>query len=186
MEKKKQKKEKAPSLGGNPFDNTDTQHATIGCGLYQEKLPVAGKTIGEIRSEFSDRLEIADNAVATVAGVEQGNDYRVGANELILFIQQAGEKGMQLPQRVRVMDGSAEQTIGEGTCVGNVTTYVIRNKDGSISSLPNAEEKPEHSAIPKGCFVHELEDNPKIVMDDGKVVYGCQVWWEPIQNQQPA
>lgn len=94
MEKKKADKHKAPSHGGgNPFDQADTTHATVCSGVYQEKLPVAGMTVQQVRDDFASRLDIADNAVATINGKEVGNDTTVGAGEILIFIQQAGEKG---------------------------------------------------------------------------------------------
>lgn len=80
--------------------------------------------------------------------------------------------------KVQVFDGSGDDFLGFGDLVGNVTVYVIAKPDGSIVSLPNAEERPSDEVIAE----HEgeliaIEDNPKIVLDDGRVVYGCQVFW---------
>ena len=52
--------------------------------------------------------------------------------------------------------------------------------DGNLQSLHNAEEEPPPDMVPEGAEVHCTEDNPKIRLDSGRVVYGCQVYWEPI------
>jgi hypothetical protein len=84
------------------------------------------------------------------------------------------------PYRVRVHDGSGEKLLGEGTYVGDVKVYFMAMPDGSLQSLSNAEEEPTPELIPPGAEVICSEDNPKIVLDSGRTVYGCQVWWEPI------
>jgi hypothetical protein len=83
--------------------------------------------------------------------------------------------------RVRVYDDSGENYLGEGVYTGNVAVYFIVMPDGSLRSCSNAEEEPTPDMIPPGAEVHKSDDNPKIVLDNGRVVYGCQVWWEPIK-----
>lgn len=86
----------APSLGGgNPFQKADdAAHATICSGVYQEKLPVAGMTVGQVREQFSSRLEISPEAVATISGKQVDDNTKISAHEVVIFIQQAGEKGV--------------------------------------------------------------------------------------------
>jgi hypothetical protein len=86
------------------------------------------------------------------------------------------------PYRVAVRDGSGSKEMGKGTYVGEVAVYFIVGPDG-ISSGTNAEEPPSPESIPSGAEVIRREGNPKIVLDSGKVVYGCQVWWEPIDEE---
>jgi hypothetical protein len=81
--------------------------------------------------------------------------------------------GIKPPCRVRVWDGTGEKLVGEGTYVGDVKVRFVMGDDGSIFST----DDPEVTAPPGTTVVNE---NPKIVMDDGSVVYGCQVWWETI------
>lgn len=81
--------------------------------------------------------------------------------------------------RVKVWNGDHTEYLGEGEYVGDVTVYIIQMPDGNIQSVKNAEEKPPPEMIPPGAFLRESPDNPKIVLDSGDVVYGCQVWWEP-------
>lgn len=80
--------------------------------------------------------------------------------------------------KVEVFDGEGNEPLGLGSLVGSATVYAIAKPDGSIMSLPNAEERPSDELIAEhhGELI-VINDNPKIVLDDGRVVYGCQVWW---------
>ncbi len=78
-------------------------------------------------------------------------------------------------QRVQVHSGDGKTLLGNGTYVGNVPVYVIRTEWG-LQSATLAEEPPEGMED----VAEYLPSNPKIVLDSGKVVYGCQVWWAPI------
>lgn len=83
-------------------------------------------------------------------------------------------------QRVRVSSGDQSEDLGEGTYVGDVTVYFIQMPDGSLRSNDNAETRPDPKDVPEGGKVVSAGKNPKIVLDSGKTVYGCQVWWENI------
>ena len=85
--------------------------------------------------------------------------------------------------RVRVHDGSGENLLGEGTYEGNVKVYFFQMPDGNLQSLQNAEEEPSPEMIPEGAELICTDDNPKIRLDSGEVVYGCQVWWSPIEEE---
>ena len=87
-------------------------------------------------------------------------------------------------KRVRVWNGDQSEYLGEGTLVGNVKVYFIRMEDGSIKSSHNAEEEPDPNTIPEGATVASMDDNPKIILDNGNVIYGCQCWWDVI-NEEP-
>lgn len=78
--------------------------------------------------------------------------------------------------RVIVRDGQNEGEPRKGTYVGEVTVYAILDEEtGNLLSMKDAETRPEAA---DEQIVRELGDNPKIVLDDGETVYGCQVWWE--------
>ncbi len=89
--------------------------------------------------------------------------------------------------RVRVISGDGKKELGEGDMVGSVQVYFWRNEDLSLSSCKNAEEKPSDEMIDKmklrGSELVELQDNPKIVLDTGEIVYGCQTYWNAIADQ---
>ncbi len=82
--------------------------------------------------------------------------------------------------KVEVFEGADKGFLGFGNLVGHTTVYAIAKPDGSIISLQNAEERPSDELIAE----HEgelitIKDNPKIILDSGRVTYGCQVWWKP-------
>ena len=72
--------------------------------------------------------------------------------------------------RVVVYDGTGEKLLGYGTYEGDVTVYVTW-ADGAILT-----EQDPTKARPGA---QRVEGNPRIRMDDGRIVYGCQVWWGP-------
>lgn len=90
--------------------------------------------------------------------------------------------------RVRVLSGDCETKLGEGVFVGDVPLFFFRSMDGSsLESESNPEERPSDELIQhmkgRGFYLESTDRNPKIVLDTGKVVYGCQVWWEPVEHQ---
>jgi hypothetical protein len=82
--------------------------------------------------------------------------------------------------RVKVWNGDKSKFLGFGNYVSNVSVYAILMPNGTICSASNAEEKPE--SVPEGGVVRELPENPKIILDNGKIVYGCQVWWQNVEE----
>ncbi len=61
-----------------------------------------------------------------------------------------------------------------GRYVGDVTVYAIYTKDNIYAS----EENPGQEAIDAiEGKLRILEENPKLVLDDGRIFYGCQVFW---------
>ncbi len=85
--------------------------------------------------------------------------------------------------RVKVMDGMGVDLLGYGSLVGHADVYAIKMPDGSLRSLENAEEAPPEEFVrDSGGELVRIESNPKIVLDDGRVLYGCQVWWEPTSS----
>lgn len=84
----------------------------------------------------------------------------------------------KLPMRVDVHNGDQSVHLGQGTYIGDVPVYIMIMPDGNLQSLSNAEEEPID--IPPGARVHKSH-NPKIVLDSGQVVYGCQVWWSSLE-----
>jgi hypothetical protein len=82
--------------------------------------------------------------------------------------------------RVKVYNGDNSKFLGLGNYVDDVVVYFIHMPDGSLRSTSNAEQPPVAEMVPEGAEVIKSEGNPKIVLDNGTVVYGCQVWWEPV------
>ena len=87
--------------------------------------------------------------------------------------------------RVQVWNGDKSKYLGEGEYSEDVTVYVFM-EGGGIRSMIEAEEMPPPELVPAGSEVVALPDNPKIVLDDGTVVYGCQVWWQPAVDLTPS
>lgn len=88
-------------------------------------------------------------------------------------LRKMAEKGTK-KMKVEVWNGDQSEYLGRGEYVGDVMVYFSLMPDGSIASTSDAETKPEN--IPEGArLVRKM--NPKIVLDNGQVVYGCQVWW---------
>ncbi len=85
-------------------------------------------------------------------------------------------------QRVKVWSGDAKTYLGEGELMGEETVYFWHVGDQILSlppaNLPPPPEIVEHMAD-EGYELIEMPDNPKILLDMGEVVYGCQVWWKP-------
>lgn len=136
---------------------TPNQHIKIVQALanYRQEIESKGTTVESL-------------AFAIEKTVQEAND--------------AKEKKQKLPVRVRVKSGDGQREIGEGSYVGNVKVYFIEMPDGSLRSAPDAEQKPD--IIPHGGILHETDGNPKIILDNGTVVYGCQVWWEEIPPER--
>ena len=87
--------------------------------------------------------------------------------------------------RVAVLDGSGKNFIGGGYLVGRVDVWLYRTPDG-LRSATDAEKEPTPEMIKEaeavGASFECVKGNPKIVMDNGRVVYGCQVWWTPVPD----
>ncbi len=84
--------------------------------------------------------------------------------------------------RVRVLNGDRTKELGPGTLVGTADVWVFPAKDGSLWTTGDPEQQPTEDMIAKmldaGCERPELvKSNPRILLDDGNTVYGCQVWW---------
>lgn len=95
----------------------------------------------------------------------------------------------QVGCRVKVHSGDGSKYLGEGTYVGDVPVFAVDgiNAEGqrTILSNPNAMDvRPTEEEVASWGLtdwkIRELPSNPKLVMDDGGVYYGCQVWWQAI------
>lgn len=92
--------------------------------------------------------------------------------------------------RVEVWNGSGDCILGEGEYNEDVTVHYFVGPDGVLHSRPDAELEPTpeeiEAATEAGWAYFRSPHNPKIVLDDGKVVYGCQVWWKPLEDGEAA
>ena len=87
--------------------------------------------------------------------------------------------------RVKVWSADRSEFLGEGTLIGLATVYVISTSEG-ILSADNAEEKPSLDMLPEGAELIAIPSNPKIELNSGKVVYGCQAWWYRVLEYKPS
>ena len=87
-------------------------------------------------------------------------------------------------QRVKVRSGDGTEDLGLGWYVGDVTVFFIRHPDGHLTSAHDAEKPPPLEDLPPGAQLVKSENNPKIKLDSGDIVYGCQVWWEHTDEVQ--
>jgi len=89
--------------------------------------------------------------------------------------------------RVDVWNGDHTKYLGQGTYEADTVVYFWVNPDGSLGSLHDATEKPDEDQIPPGAELCKSEkDNPMILMDNGGIVYGCQVWWSPTEDKNAS
>ena len=86
--------------------------------------------------------------------------------------------------RVEVWSGDGETVLGTGTYLGDVTAHFFRMPDGSLRSQSDAEIEPSPELLAEmdelGAKYVVMPYNPKIELDNGRTVYGCQVWWKAI------
>lgn len=94
-----------------------------------------------------------------------------------------------------------EGYIGEGKLVGHVQmTEVMTKKEYKeakrkfVSNVLKQMGMPDKGLIFEGYFKKhwkreqeiqpfEKQTTPKIILDSGEVVYGCQVWWKAIEEE---
>jgi hypothetical protein len=83
------------SVLGDPFTPLAPLGGTVlvTSGVNNEWLPLAGRTVGEIRRRLVGRLDFDVNAVATLGGRSVGDDVIVRPGEHLAFIRESGSKG---------------------------------------------------------------------------------------------
>lgn len=132
MKEKKRTEKENPigGDGGSVFDNLTPGVVHIGSGPYAEDLPVAGKTVGEIRQKYSDRYDINPQSVAIINGKPAGEDSVLMDRDTLLFIHHAGEKG------VVTLEGSRARVDGKSM---PITEMLARCQPGINTGgvLPN-------------------------------------------------
>lgn len=69
------------------------QMANVRFGVYTQPAPVAGKSVKDIREQFSKLWGIPSDAVAYKGKDKLEEDYVVGPNDNVEFHRRAGEKG---------------------------------------------------------------------------------------------
>lgn len=94
-------------------------------------------------------------------------------------------EGIQPGQRVVVFDGRGELPLGLGRYVGEARVYIAvgGTKSHPIMRTGRNAEVPPILRLEEQHYEIVTQMNPKLVLDDGRVFYGCQVWWEPIEEE---
>jgi hypothetical protein len=121
------KEKKAGAGGGSIFDAVpeaavENKNVSISSGPYAEDLPVAGMTVGGIRTKFADRFDIAAKSQAVLNGNQVDDNTVLKAGEQLMFIQHAGEKGASSIS----LDGTKATVIGDTGCQMNITDLLQR------------------------------------------------------------
>ena len=83
----------ATGVAHGPAPREATSTATVAHGPYAEQLPVAGLTVGQIRSRYRDRFDIDPDSEAVLDGDPVRDDEILGPDQVLTFIRKAGEKG---------------------------------------------------------------------------------------------
>ena len=91
-----------------------------------------------------------------------------------------------VPIRVSVKSGDGKRDLGLGYMTGCVMLYFFRLPDGSLASDKNAEEEPSADLMRAmsedvGATL-EKKPNPRIELDSGDVIYGCQCYWKRVDD----
>ena len=74
--------------------NSETGVITVTCGANVNSFgDISGKSIGQLRHDLADVLNIAPGAGAIVSGSEVDDDYVLAPGDRVEFIKQAGVKG---------------------------------------------------------------------------------------------
>ncbi len=96
---------------------------------------------------------------------------------------------MKSGTRVKVTSGDGQTQMGEGTYMGDVEVNVFWSEaEGVMKSLSDAQSKPTDEIVAEmksqGYEYELFGESPKIILDSGETVYGCQVWWTPIKDEK--
>ena len=85
--------------------------------------------------------------------------------------------------KVKVVSGDSRTDLGQGTYIGEADIYLLRDKNGSVF-IPDQPEHPisEETLVRNRLTLSKVEQTPKIRLDSGETVYGCQVWWAPVEE----
>jgi hypothetical protein len=78
---------------GGAAQSASGQMANVRFGVYTQPAPVAGKTVREVREQFSKLWGIPSDAVAYKGKDKLDEDAVIGASDNVEFHRRAGEKG---------------------------------------------------------------------------------------------
>jgi hypothetical protein len=80
-------------LNSNQAQQAANQPANIRFGVYNQPAPVAGKTVADVRAQFSKVWGISSDAVAYKGKDKLDENYVIQAGDNVEFHRRSGEKG---------------------------------------------------------------------------------------------
>ncbi len=64
-------------------------------GVHSLEVNIAGRSVGEVRAQLSQALNIGPRAIAVVDGREVAETHILDSGQVLEFVRLAGEKGSQ-------------------------------------------------------------------------------------------
>ena len=90
--------DREPVSGGQPTGEAagqDRELAPVCAGVYAERIPVVGMSVGAIRRTYADALEIDPDTEAVIDGRAVGDDEVIRSGQTLLFAHRSGEIGVR-------------------------------------------------------------------------------------------
>ena len=81
------------------------------------------------------------------------------------------------------------QKRGNMTAVGSRVTAILEAKDGVVRSFGDGVYAGDFDLPPQAVGCNLGQKNPRIDLDSGKTVWGCESWWGPceaVRKRLPA
>jgi hypothetical protein len=104
----REQRERADSFSGGPAAFTDDftgglavaeRHVDVVSGVHAHSLPLVGMTVGQVRAELAERMNIDPAAMAVVDGNPVPEDTALAEGQVLNFVKHAGEKGVLANRR---------------------------------------------------------------------------------------
>lgn len=91
--------------------------------------------------------------------------------------------------RVEVTSGDWSCVLGHGRLLGYTDVWVFQSRQTDRLALREITEYEPSEAVvrdweSRGARLAHVPSNPKIMLDSGEVVYGCQVWWRLLDESE--
>ena len=170
--------------------------ATVSVGPYVERLPIAGKTVGEIRKRFKAKMDIDDRSQPILDGEEVKAETVVKEGQVLMFIHKAGEKGsedMTEHEKLLANEGvnmgtkvqlvkSMMQHYDDDEDIQNAIQRVIKTYANKAKPNSDAEKQKMLDEILRGLEMGPFRvasyaemlpghQQARVIMDDGTVAY---------------
>jgi len=68
------------------------------------------------------------------------------------------------------------------TEIGTKVTAILEAKDGVVRSFGDGVYAGDFPLPPEAGGFNLGQDNPRIDLDNGKTVWGCESWWGPTEK----